>query len=573
MGVDWLDTGANILAEVCSSDHQFQRPKLNRGKSEEVNPEQLWLRIFRSYEFGDVMVTLGTGRLSRLEEERHGLAGEHDYAVVNMKDVDGQRSLLVKNPWCDGTIWRGPGSLSRGDEKEKKRLTTMTCAQETRQLDIAASAFWITFDQVIQNFESLYLNWNPGLFRYREDHHFSWSIPLGGSPACFTRNPQYSIQSRHGGPLWILLSRHFRTEEGSIISSSVPSKSARSPLGFIALYVFDKNGIRVHLSDGAMLRGPFVDSPQSLVRLDMLAMKCYTIVVAQQDLPLPTYSFSLSAYSRNTVDMEPARNARPHMQSLSGCWTPRTAGGNASSSLYPSNPQFLLAAANATEITLILETAKQELPIHMKMVWGGGERVTAITAKDVIVDSGDYRRGCAFAQVSNVPAGLYTIVCSTFDRGQTGNFILHVESTIPCEVRPLANEAAGRLSFSLSPLLFPNGVDRMLAPVKASRLTSIRVIARHGQSSGHVRSPLKVSLEQSQGPNKAVLATSFDGDFSDAAAGIRVADVDISPEITNREGVWLVVERFGGVDSIDEVNVEVLSDVPIEIGRWGIGDG
>jgi hypothetical protein len=113
----------------------------------------------------------------------------------------------------------------------------------------------------------------------------------------------------------------------------------------------------------------------------------------------------------------------------------------------------------------------------------------------------------------------------------------------------------------------------MLAPVKASRLTSIRVIARHGQSSGHVRSPLKVSLEQSQGPHKTVLATSFDGDFSDAVAGIRVADVDISPEITSCEGIWLVVERFGGVDSIDEVNVEVLSDAPIEIGHWGIGDG
>ena len=542
-------------------------------ESEEVNPEQLWRRVFKSYEFGDVMVTLGTGRLSRLEEEGHGLAGEHDYAVVNMKEIDGQRSLLVKNPWCDGTIWRGPGSLAPNKEKEKKNRTTMTCAQETGQLDLAVGAFWITFDQVIQNFESLYLNWNPGLFRYREDLHFSWSIPLARSPACFTRNPQYSIQSKHGGPVWILLSRHFRTEEGSVVSSSVPSKSTRSPLGFIALYVFDTNGMRVHLSDGAMLRGPFVDSPQSLVRFDMSAMKSYTIVVAQQDLPLPTYSFSLSAYSRNPINMGPARSAHPHAQSLSGCWTPRTAGGNASSPFYPSNPQFSLDVANVTDVALILETAKQELPIHMKMVWGSGERVTAVAAKDIIVDSGDYRRGCAFAEVSNVPAGFYTIICSTFDRGQTGNFTLHVESTTPCEVRPVANEAAGRLSFSLSPLLLRNGVDRMLAPVKASRLASIRVIARHVQPSGHVRSPLKISLEQSQGPHKRVLATSFDGEFSDAAAGIRIEDVDISPEITCREGVWLVVERFGGVDSIDEVSVEVLSDAPVEIGHWGIGDG
>ena len=209
----------------------------------------------------------------------------------------------------------------------------------------------------------------------------------------------------------------------------------------------------------------------------------------------------------------------------------------------------------------------------MKMVWGGGRRVTTLTTKDIVVDSGDYRRGCAFAEVSNVPAGLYTIICSTFDQGQTGNFALRIDSTTPCEVGPIANEAAGRLCFPLSPLLLRNGVERMLAPVKACRLTSIRVIARYGKISNQVRSPLKISLEQNQGPNKRILGASFDGEFTDTAVGLRIGDVDINPQIVTPGGLWIVVERSGGLNTTEEVNVEVLSDAPIEIGPWGIGDG
>src|SRR5271170_8124299 len=80
---------------------------LNICQSDEVDPQQLWSRIFKSYSFGDVIPSLGTGRLSRLEEEGLGLAGEHDYAVLGMKESNGQQLILVKNPWCDGTVWKG----------------------------------------------------------------------------------------------------------------------------------------------------------------------------------------------------------------------------------------------------------------------------------------------------------------------------------------------------------------------------------------------------------------------------------------------------------------------------------
>jgi calpain-7 len=494
-----------------------------------------------------------------------------------VEEIGGQRVLLVKNPWCDGTIWKGSGSIAAKKNEEGSLLSGSKYSEETQQQTLSPGSFWIAFSDVLLNFESLYLNWNPGLFRYRQDHHFSWDIQPLTSPACFTRNPQYSIQSVTTGPVWVLLSRHFSTEERKFLhnTASANSITARSPLGFIGLYVFDANGKRVHLSDNPMLRGPFVDSPQCLLRLDMPGTTCYTIVVAQQDLPLSKYSFTLSAYSRELITMDSALSPYLHRKSLSGLWTSRTAGGNANSASYPSNPQYVIKVTSATDITMVLETSQLELPIHVNMVWAAGERVTAVTAKDILGDSGEYRRGCALAKISNVPPGLYTLVCSTFEKGQTGSFTLHVESTTPCDVKPIAGDAAGRFSLQLPPLLLKNGIDRMLAPVIVSRLTRMRAVAQHVEAAGQAKakSPLKVSLERGQGPHKTILASSCDGEFNDAQAGVRTLDVDIDPRSGGREGVWLVVERFGGASSLEEINVEVLSDALIQIGIWGTGDG
>lgn len=512
-----------------------------------------------------MIFTLGTGHLGNLEEEKLGLAGEHDYAVLDMKETSGQKLILVKNPWRDGKTWREAISALAWNEKH-----TMG------KLEESTGTFWITFTEVIRNFESLYLNWDPGLFQFRQDHHFSWTLQNSVSRPYFTHNPQYSINSMKGGPVWVLLNRHFSTDERDILSSSIHGKATRGPLGYIGLHVCDANGRRVHLSD-TIHRGPFVDSPQTLVRLDMPPKTCYTIIIAQQGLPLPKYSFTLSAYSQEPVTMDHARDLYPYRKSLSGAWTLRTAGGSANASSYPSNPQFRISITSATDVVLLLETDRPELPIHVKMLWASGERATAITARDILGESGEYRRGFALAEISNVPAGVYTIICSTFEQGQTGNFTLLVESMAPCEVKPIASEAAGRLNFRLPVLLMRDGIDRMLAPVVVSRMTCIKVVARHcgvtAYSHAGTKSPLKVVLEQGQGPNKIILASSCNGEFSDAPAGVRIADVDVGPQTGGYEGLWLVVERFGGGKSVDEIEVDVLSEATIEVGVWGTDVG
>ena len=525
------------------------------------------------------MITLGTGKLSNKEERELGLAGEHDYAVLDMKEVGPYRLLLVKNPWCDGIVWKGstlnPPPESSSGSWAQDLATALPLATP------APGTFWMSFDDVIQHFESLYLNWNPGLFLHRQDHHFTWNLPAISTPASFVNKPQYALSSGTKETVWVLLSRHFATGEQAIIKQKrTPLSTAYSALGFISLYIFDASGHRVYLSDDALHRGAFVDSPQTLATLEVDPSTSYTIVVTQHGLPLPKYAFTLSFFSRSPLHVTQALDNLSHHTTHTGSWTSLNAGGNASSSSYPTNPQFSIDVPSTTDITLVLETDQEELPAHVKMVWGNGERVSTITSKDILGGSGEYRRGCALASLRNVMKGKYTIVASTFEAGQTGNFTLRVFSMVSCTVLPIPSEAAGRLRQRLPVLVFQDGVDRMLAPLTISRLSRLKVVVRHRLvSNQHMQTSrsrplLKVSIERGQGPNKSVLDVSGNGEFSDAPMGIRSALLDLSPELGRREmgGLWVVVERMGKV-GVEEVDVEVLSDTGVHVGLWGTGSG
>jgi hypothetical protein len=542
-----------------------------------LQPDQSWNRVYKSFGFGDVMITLGTGKLSAREEKELGLVGEHDYAVLDLKEIGSQHLMLVKNPWCDGVVWNGSNPTS---EESSSGGWTEDIRGALPNLPVTApGTFWMSYEDVAQHFESLYLNWNPGLFRNRQDFHFSWTIPEMRSPGSFTHNPQYSLSTAGKGTVWILLCRHFVTGEQDIVKTASNKLSdASRTLGFISLYVFEGDGRRVYLSDDAVYRGAFVDSPQTLARLELTPSTSYTVVVAQHGLPLPKYSFTLSFFSRSPLTIDPALDRLSHCSTYRGAWTVRTAGGNASAPSYPTNPQFSISVPAATNILLILETDQEELAVHVKMVWAGGQRVTSLTAKDIVGESGDYRRGCALLSLSNVAAGKYTIVCSTFEAGQRGNFTLRVGSMVSCLVEPVLAETAGKLSLRLPLLVFDEGVDRVLAPLTTSRVTRLRVVARCGSGRNAIQSSrsrplLKLSLERSQGPNKTILDVSGSGEFSDAPMGVRTADLDLSPGVSIPGGFWIVVERLGGRHGFDEVEVEVLSDSPVNVGLWGRGDG
>lgn len=78
---------------------------LTVADSEDFDVDKTWARVKALHDSHDVVVTLGTGRISAEEERLMGLIGEHDYAVEDLDLSDGGvRRLLIKNPWCDAPL-------------------------------------------------------------------------------------------------------------------------------------------------------------------------------------------------------------------------------------------------------------------------------------------------------------------------------------------------------------------------------------------------------------------------------------------------------------------------------------
>ncbi|KAF9770558.1 hypothetical protein IL306_011880 [Fusarium sp. DS 682] len=530
---------------------------------EDLEVDKLWRRIKNAHDSENVVVTLGTGRISSEEEDILGLIGEHDYAIMDLEMIGDSRRLLVKNPWCDGPVWKGGIPLSFDAESSTSHV---------------AGSFWMTLEDVLQHFESMYLNWNPALFPHRQDHHFTWHMPPPELTSFLVHNPQYALQSSTGGPVWILVSRHFVDAELEIARNRTDSMAAVSgQLGYMSILIFDNDGHRVQVSDGDVYRGPYVDSPQTLARFDTSPGKRYTIVIDQHEFPLPDYTLTLSFFSQDQLAVKKAEDAMTYTKEITGSWTRRTAGGSAACTTYATNPQYKLSLTRAGPLSVLLSTNMQDVHVHIDLVWSQGKRVQILKARDLAGSSGEYRRGCAVVNIPQVDAGIYTVVCSTFDQGQLADFLLRISSMTSVEVQPVPADAAGRLRKTLSPFQLSDGEEVRRAQLSAAWLTRMSVTARSVTSPGfdpgnRPSSTLMVRVSVAHGwdPERTTIATSGDGEYEELKTIVRTPELDMEPARIQREGMWLVIETMGAPQVGECIEIEIHSDGPVNVGPWAL---
>lgn len=537
----------------------------------------------KAFEYGDVLVTLGTGKTSETEVCSTGLPGEHDYAVVDLEESCGKRLFLVKNPWSEssGRVVNSQSTVQTDsvDRKVQALKDNLKVEREAQQSNLQSGTFWMNIHDIFQHFESLYLNWNPGLFTYREDIHLSWNIANTiGVWASFGSNPQYQILSKAGGTVWLVLSRHFKSsDQASRNAKKDPSMPSAVDIGFISLYLFQNEGKKVYRTDNSIIRGPYVDSPNTLLKTELSATVPYTVVISEQKLDRSSHSFTLSAFSLQPLLVSEARDKYYCHVVRSGAWTSQSAGGNASSPNYFRNPQFSLDLPRSSDVSLLLELESEDFPVHVKLVWSNGKLVRFLGARDVLGDSGEYRKGHAFAEIPNVPAGRYTVVCSTFEQGLLGAFNLQVGTMSECMMQRVYSRPAGQFLTRPKTAYFIGEANRLWTPLQCSRLTRLSILAQSHQTAGNNGSPttpsslpLRVSLEIGHGLAKRTVASNGNDEYSNGYFGVQITDVDIQPYMCPQAGVRLVLERAGPLHSsgLEGVNVEVYSDANIELGSW-----
>lgn len=541
---------------------------------EDFDLNETWIRIKRAYDAQDVVITLGTGRVSAEEEEVMGLVGEHDYAVLELDTTGDTRRLLIKNPWCNGPIWTGAGWAT----PQQSPASSLSLADGGHESPASAGTLWVALEDVAQHFESMYLNWNPSLFPNRTDLHFRWEKPASHAASSLIENKQFSVTPAQAGPVWILISRHFVDAELDIMRKQAGSMAAVSrQLGYMSILVFKNKGKRVQISGDEIYCGPYVDSPQTLARLDADANISYTVVLDQQELPLPSYSFTLSVFSHNSISLTEANEEMSHFAEQGGSWTRRTAGGNSSCPTYFINPQYKLTIDKASPISILIASDTRDIHVHVDLVWAFGRRAVSVRAKDVATSSGEYRKGCAVASISILQPGSYTLICSTFEPGQIANFAVRASSTTPVSLEPVPADAAGRLRKTLNLLKLAEHEERYRVPISAAWLTRSYVCARHvlpkNAEYGSRSAPslmIRLSIVHGWGSQQVLLAESGEGEFQETSTVIRTPEFDIEPSRVEREGMWLILETIGMRHSITAIESDVFSDSSVEAGEWEI---
>ncbi|KAK0308842.1 cysteine protease [Friedmanniomyces endolithicus] len=575
-------------------------------QSDDLEPERFWRHTLEAFDLGDVLITMGTGKMTPETERDLGLAGEHDYAVLDLREVEGQKLFLIKNPWCEGASWCGKTQIPPHAVMPDRELSelasiesdedtaSMQCSRDLLNADkeLSPGTFWMDIDNVLQHFESIYLNWNPGIFSQRQDVHFTWNLgdqkdgrqQHRGQFASLSRHPQFTATASKGGTIWVLLSRHLRNAipTGATEQKVAEGRHTIDLQGHIALAAFSSQGQRVLLPEKHILKGWFVDSPQTLIKLrDCVPGSVYTIVPLEQDLVAAEQTFTLSVFGNSPLTLAEAAPRAPCTSVVPAAWTKETAGGNAHSPTYPSNPQFSVAVLQKTDMRLMVEAASENASVHVKLVYSKGQRVQEIRNRDIIFDSGEYRKRCCVAEFAELETGHYTIICSTFEPNQLGAFTLTVESSQPVRTTAWPKEGAGRLRMELSTAIIGVGNGKIAARLIPKRLVNFYAIASQLDSastraSGN-SSLLRMSIESGRGPMRRIYTASNGGEYADCIGGVRTGGLDLAPEtLRHGEQLWFVLDRMcTSTDAREEgFGVVLFLDQPdaLACGAWRTWD-
>ncbi|KAI3481418.1 hypothetical protein L1887_56245 [Cichorium endivia] len=243
------------------------------------------------------------------------------------------------------------------------------------------------------------------------------------------------------------------------------AESSGQDAEYIAVHVFEDDTSRGSGQSSQPLGqarqvGAYVDGTHCLVRFKPsssrnadVAERSFTVVASRRTSQAVETRYTLSVYSHHAVSLSQVRTHLAFRESLSGAWTSRTAGGNATLPTFMSNPQYTLTIPGADEVqvNLTLECSDRRVPVQLLLAYPGaasGGRVTSLTQGDVVLSSGMYHHGLALCNTSNsgrngLRPGTYTLIASTFEAATTADFILSIDSTHPVQLKAIPQEGAG----------------------------------------------------------------------------------------------------------------------------------
>ena len=281
-----------------------------------------------------------------------------------------------------------------------------------KQEKVDDGIFWMCFEDLMQFFTAVYLNWNPELFSIKITQHGFWPANIGPKNDQFNLgyNPQYRLEilndnknnnnnnnkdrnNDKNGSVWILLSKHMKNTK----------RDEQSKNDFLTLHVYDNvetiDG-RVYHRKNAKYTGVYINSPHYLMKLDIdisdsNCSKKYTIVVSQYEKNNDV-SFTVTAYSSLLpIRFKPVPTSEfwKYTKTVTSQWTQSLCGGSPNYDTFVQNPQFKLKVGDKCHIRWLLE-APIDYSVNIQIYKLFDENIEKITEKQhysrdlLVADSG-----------------------------------------------------------------------------------------------------------------------------------------------------------------------------------------
>ena len=284
---------------------------------------------------------------------------------------------MVKNPWARQG-WKGRFSPTDA-QNWTPQLRKALGYDPKKHIKKDDGIFWIEYNDLKQWYSSLYINWNPNLFKYSISQHGFWSVNVGPKNDSINigYNPQYTLDIQigndnnndnesnvvDGGSVWILLSKHMKNTK----------REEQSKEDFLSLRVYDESTTmknidrRVFYRKNALHTGVYIDSPHYLMKMDVNTgdnnikkskkyQRHYTVVISQYEKKNDV-SYTIIAYSTLPCRFKPILDKKfwKYSKVLVGQWTKKYCGGSVTKDSYLDNPQFLIQLSWKANIRILLE--------------------------------------------------------------------------------------------------------------------------------------------------------------------------------------------------------------------------
>ncbi|THD23623.1 putative cytosolic ca2+-dependent cysteine protease calpain [Fasciola hepatica] len=395
-----------------------------RSGSVHFNKDKEFRRLSNRFHRGHCLVTVATGPMPEEEANRAGLVPTHAYAMLDIREVEGKRLLLLKNPWSH-LRWRGNFS-----ESDSRNWTPSLEAQLNYDRSSAQSmdngVFWIDYDSLCHYFDVFYVNWNPDLFQHTTCVHDSWLAGEGPKKDSYSsaNNPQYSLEVRSTveTPIWILLTRHI-TDKADFADNKE----------FIAVVVYKNIETRkvYYPYDPEPYRDSVrINSPHCLVQLLQEAGTVnYTLVISQYEKS-NTIRYTLRVYSTAPFVLRKIIDPYKVEKQIASQWKGVNAAGCRNNpETYENNPRFQINMPNnEPDNQLLIELrGPKDYAIGCELIKVSATNPNAPNLLDR-KSTGDYRRGYVVMEQSGLSGGVYNLIVSTYRPQQEGPFILSIKS-------------------------------------------------------------------------------------------------------------------------------------------------